>query len=322
MTSSRVAFLVLHFRDSTMTRRCLESVAAAARSEDGVYVIDNSWDYEADDAFSSFPVIVPAILNPGFSTAMNVGADRARRDGFDVYTFVNNDTVLPSDFLAGTLPLLGEGSPPAAAVGPKIVFLERPDRVWSAGGRLSPLLVRGIQTAHKASAESVRGSRTVEFLSGCVVTVLGEAFHRAGGWPEAYYFGGEEWELSRTLRRLGYSLVVAGDVGVLHDAHWTSGQGSSHDFTDIRFVLNSYLNRLVFAHRNFSPLRARAFRVLLVAYVLLVMPFRWKRVGPARDLPGKLRLSGRMAALLARRPGHRAVTREELDAFSAALRGN
>ena len=133
-----------------------------------------------------------------------------------------------------------------------------------------------------------------------------------GGWSEAYLFGGEEWELSWRLDDMGYELLVDADIEAKHDADFERGQGASHSFVDMRFVYNSYINRVLFAQRNFGFTRVALFRVLLLFHLLLVVPLRWSSVGASRGLLSRTRAIWSVARYVVFR-GADPVTMEELN---------
>ena len=138
-------------------------------------------------------------------------------------------------------------------------------------------------------------------------------------WPEAYFFAGEEWELSKRFKDRGYRLVISGELVVLHKACLTGGQGLSHDFDDLRFVLNSYLNRVLFSYRNYGVLQASLFRLGLAVYLMLVLPFRWATVGQARTFRAKVKISARLLRKVMFRSGKLPITLGELNRFRDGL---
>jgi GT2 family glycosyltransferase len=313
------AFIILHFKNSAITGRCIDSVRKACRETDKILVVDASHDLQLSNK-ERIHIVKPKDFNPGYARGMNIGAIEAKKYGCSIFAFINNDAVLPSDFCEQIKQVFADGHARVAAVGPKIVYFTHPDIVWSAGGRISKLRMRSVQINQFRNAHDVKGCFEAEFLSGCVFCIRSDVFFNVGGWPEAYFFGGEEWEISRRLRSEGFALKVAADIAVRHEADFVGGQGNSHSFSDLRFVVNSYLNRIVFAHRNYSLARAILFRAFLAAYVGLVMPFRWKVIGPCEHLFDKWRLSLRLLPTIVFRDGHRPITFHELAIIAKKLK--
>lgn len=306
------AFIILHFKNSNVTNRCVESVKTACRTRDKIIIVDASHDVELTDN-NGISVIRPKKYNPGFARGMNIGVRSLPDNSCDILAFVNNDAILPPRFSNDIQAAFDAGGDKVAAVGPKIAYLSRPDTIWSGGGKISALKMTSVQINQFKNVDKLKGIIETDFLSGCVFCIKNKIFGQIGQWPEHYLFGGEEWEISKRLRDAGYSLLLAADITALHEADFVRGQGSSHSFHDLRFEVNSYFNRILFANRNYSFLRTLLFRVYLAAYIAFFMPFRRKAVGPRTRFFDKLWLSIRMIPRIVFRSGRRPVTFTELE---------
>lgn len=316
----RVGFAVLHFKNRDDTRRCVKSILKTAIAGDTLLIIDNSWDFHStwDCAEGACDVLIvrPRELNPGFARGMNEGIRTLDLDKFDHLVFVNNDTCLPPDFRHKIVDHFGRGGVELAAIGPKLVYMSRPDLVWSAGGHISTIRMTSVQEHIGRSAGDLKGCYETEFISGCVLAIRRDVFEEIGGWPEAYLFGAEEWELSTVLRRQGYRLEINADIVVLHDADLEGGQGASHSFEDLRFVLNSYLNRVVYVNRNFGWAKTALFKMRIAFFLLFIFPLTWKRVGRASHYVEKLKIAFSLMTRVVSRGSH-PITWDELQNFAA-----
>lgn len=318
----RTAYIILHFRDSAMTSECVESAKKAARSGDVVVVVDASHDFKASAGTEGSPMVhtVPTPqVNPGFARSMNLGASSRWAKDCEVLVFVNNDAQLPAGFSQALAEAFESKGSKLAAAGPKIVYEDAPNVIWSAGGKISPWKMKAIQSNIGTAAGTLSGYMETEFLSGCVVAIQREVFSRIGGWPERYLFGGEEWEMSRRLRSLGHDLAVLGDQTATHKADLDSGQGNSHTFQDLRFVVNSYLNRVLFADRNYGRLWQLYIRTVLSGYILLVMPIRWHTVGSEGSILRKFRVCAKLSLRIALRPHGKGTSWAELEEIASLV---
>ena len=289
MTSrARVAVIVLHYEDRELTRRCVESLARALGERDLLIVVDNSWNLEADSLDGipgSAPVVCrPAERNPGFSRGMNHGGRRAAEANPEWFLFVNNDTVFDEHAVDE---LVAAGArPDVGAVAPVLRYLSEPDRVWSAGGSFRWWSPRPEFASGRTLGARAEHPYETDFLSGCVLMFPAELAASGAPWPEAYLFGGEEWEVSWRLRRSGRALLAVPGARVLHDARVDEGHGRSHSTRDPVFILNSYSNRLLFLERNRAlPVRVGQ-KLLLALYLLAIAWARWPSTG---GLTGRLR---------------------------------
>ncbi|MDH5525839.1 MAG: glycosyltransferase family 2 protein [Nitrospirota bacterium] len=292
----RFAFIVLHFRDSAMSERCVASVTRCADPQDTVIVVDNSHDFSP---VTVKPLVVrPPDFNPGFAAGMNAGAKEAQKRECDILVFVNNDTMLEENFRTEVASAFVDSGEGLAAVGPKVVFSGNPEIVQTAGGYISPRRMGCVHTGTMQPATSIRGRFETTFISGCVIAVRSSAFTHIGGWSEAYFFGGEDMELSLRLTRSGYRLAICADTTVFHDAKMEDGSGSSHSYHEPFFFANLWLNRILFASRNFTPFENFRFRVFLFMYFLVMLPVRLPQIGAESGYFKKLSACTRSATRL------------------------
>jgi hypothetical protein len=287
---------------------------------DALCIVDASHDLDAPDDVQSAAVVTrPPLINPGFARGMNHGAHLAiEKKAVELLSFVNNDTILPRDFRSRVIDDFNADDR-IAIVGPKIVHLDDPDIVWSAGGSISSIVMKCVQEHNGAHAGSLYGLFDTHFVSGALLTMRTSVFRELGGWPDAYLFGGEEWELSVIAERAGYRLVIDADLTVLHEAEVTRGQGQSHSFDDLRFVVNSYLNRILFARRVFGAARCRLFKATLLFHVLLRLPFSWKSIGPAQSFSHKVRISLALASTVLQWDEERVDSFQELQRLASDI---
>jgi len=320
----KIIFIILHYKDSKLTTRCLDSVCRETANGDQVVVIDASHDFKIEGYdYRLIHIRETPQYNPGFARSMNYGAQEAEKFNPDFLCFVNNDAIIAEEFRNETLRAFDKGGlKKVAAVGPKIVYLERPDLIWAADGYVSGFKMTSEQVRQNEVSSSISNFLKTEFLSGCVVTIDALEFKEVGGWPEAYLFGGEDSEISSRFIKKGKTLIVSSDVVVLHDVEFGAGQGKSHSISDMRFILNSYINRILYADRNVSWVRSVIFRGYLAFYILLIMPFRWRQVADAENISKKMRYARELAKYILLRKRKKHVTWSELSDFVSSVTTN
>jgi GT2 family glycosyltransferase len=298
----KFCFCILHFKNSELTNRCLESVVAALDENCFAVVVDATHDYAPSEHLTLEKeriLVVPTLsVNPGFSRAMNYGAAQAEGHfTIDVFVFVNNDTIIPPDFARKTA-LAFNCSTNVHAVGPKIVFLEDPSLVWSAGGEISHFKMCANQINSRRKSSDISGRFETRFLSGCVISVKKNSFHEVGGWPDQYLFGGEEWELSDRLLSLGGKLFVDAETIVRHEASVLEGHGKSHSFESLDFVINGYLNRKIYARNTVSKFWYKMFVFRLFIYIKFLMPVKWESVSGNKSLNDKIKICSELSRFI------------------------
>ena len=219
--------MVLNWNGRADTLACVESLLAAEHPP-LVLVVDNgSFDGTLDEVQQRWPAV--AVLqtgeNLGFAGGMNRGITWAQSHGAGVITVLNNDTVVVGDAMAVLQRAAQAGD---CAVSPSIHYRDDPDRVWFAGGTLSPPDWFPHHTPDGRLQAPVGHERDVDVLSGCCVTAAASVWERVGGFDEAYFLNFEDSEWSVRARRGGIRLLVRTDALVLHAVSMSFTGAAAH----------------------------------------------------------------------------------------------
>jgi GT2 family glycosyltransferase len=162
--------------------------------------------------------------NLGFAGGVNVLAQRAFERGADAVVLLNPDTEVDRDF-AGALVRAWEAHDDVAAVCSKILFLDRPDRIWYAGAPQRPR--RGYQGRHEGFGEPdgprFAGVRPTERACAGAMLVPRDVWQDLGGFDEQLFLYWEDADWSLRARRRGLRIYVAGDSRVWHRVSSASG---------------------------------------------------------------------------------------------------
>jgi len=269
----QLRIVVLSYNTRDLLADCLESVladpeAAAWR----VVVVDNaSTDGSAEMVRERFPTVqlVVAKENRGFSAGNNAGS--GGREPF--LLFLNSDTVVPAGAIGGLQSAL-QSRPEHGAVGPRLV---NPDGSvqWSCRTFPGPLntLLEGFWLERLLPRSRFFGrprltwldhtlSADVEYVAGAALLVRREAFEAAGRWPEAYYFYGEDADLCRSVRQLGWRIGFVGEVSITHLGGGSTGTKWGP------MTVEAHRSVLRFALRSGGPVRLLLQRLATVAVAL------------------------------------------------------
>jgi GT2 family glycosyltransferase len=160
--------------------------------------------------------------NLGFGRAVNLAAKQAHGP---LLLVLNPDCLLGEDALRRLLELQAS-RPKAGVIG--IVICDDQGHPDPASWRRDPLLRRSLNSLLGRPDEQINVAQEiptevieVEAISGAVMLLTREMFHRIGGFDEAYFLHCEDLDLCRRVRDIGYQVLLAGDIRVLH------GKGSS-----------------------------------------------------------------------------------------------
>jgi N-acetylglucosaminyl-diphospho-decaprenol L-rhamnosyltransferase len=154
--------------------------------------------------------------NLGFGPAVNRAAAAAKGEHLLV---LNPDCLLEPDTLTRMLDTLDE-YPQAGIVGAVVCAADgTPD---PASYRRDPLLRQALATLLGArggmniEGDIPTGVVTAEAVSGALMLLPRKVFEQLGGFDETYFLHCEDLDLCRRARDAGYTVLLAGDVRVLH----------------------------------------------------------------------------------------------------------
>lgn len=224
-----LSVVIINWNTNELLLRCLASLHEDPGSGDWqIIVIDNASEEDPSPIVTAgyrHVRVVRASENLGFAAGNNLAAREARGE---YLLFLNADTELP----AGTVGALAESldaRPDAGAVAPRLVGQDGQPQVSS--GRfpgawqylLSALMVDEVLGRlpvvgprwhpWRAAGSPVRA----DYLPGACLMVRRPAFEAAGGWPEAYFFYGEDAELAACMQRtVGASSWLVRSLQAVH----------------------------------------------------------------------------------------------------------
>lgn len=205
--------------------QCLSSVLAADPPPAEVILVDNgSTDDTVAHVRQHFPTVTVVALehNAGFSAGNNAGA---RRASSRYLVFLNNDAEAQPSWLA-ELTAPAEADPRVGLVTSRIVYMDRPDTIDSAGdgylrcgGAFKRLHGQSVEHGH--APEEVFGACGAAFL------IRRDLFESLGGFDEDFFMVYEDVDLSYRARLRGARCLYAPRAIVRHAGSGSIGHVSA-----------------------------------------------------------------------------------------------
>lgn len=291
----RTAVIVVNYGSSAL----LEQNVPASTTADDVVVIVDSHSTDAErarvlelGARHGWLVVTPD-TNTGFGTGMNLGVARALTESVTSLVLLNPDASFPPNERA-SLTARVEADP---------LVLLAPRIVRSDGGPwMSDTMDLRLRDGTMRSSRKRRpGEAVMVWVSGAVMVLSTELWHRVGGFDDAYFLYWEDVDLCRRVAEVGGRVAVDTGVVAVHDEGGTHADGGGRAKSE-SFYFHNIRNRALFASR-WLPARDR---------------LRWALLTPASALDTVL-TGGRRQFLTSTKPW-RAYARGVAHALALTLR--
>lgn len=219
-----VRVIVLNWNGQRWLDGCLAALHRQTRLPDEIVVVDNaSTDNSVEHLRATWPQVRVMTLpdNVGFAAGNNRGADDAHTDAL---VFLNNDTEVEPGWL-DALVRAAEADPQRGLVTSRVVYLDRPDVIDSAGdGYLR--CGGGFKHGHGQPSSSYGESRRVFGACGAAFLIRRDLWQRLGGFDESFFMVYEDVDLSYRARLLGADVWYAADGIVRHAGSASMGHVS------------------------------------------------------------------------------------------------
>jgi GT2 family glycosyltransferase len=258
-----VAIIVLNWNNAADTLVCLESIKSIAYSKTIIIVVDNgSTDDSVSVITAAYPdiVILQAGENLGYAGGNNLGIRFALSQDASFICLLNNDTIVPRDFLDSLVSAF-LGRPDLGIATPLIVEMDNPDCVWSAGAILERHkgLVERLYSGTAVSTLRDAEPFQVDVASGSALLIKRDVLVKVGLMDKDFFLYYEEVDWCLRAQAHGYHTMVVPSSVVLHKV--SASLGSNSPIIDYYMLRNQL--RLITRHWFGLPRLCLLIRVIL-----------------------------------------------------------
>lgn len=227
LASPRVFTLVLNFRHTDDTLRCVSSVRRSTFRDQRLVVVDNASTPASEAALRDglrATTVLTVGENLGYAGGNNVGIRRALERDADYVWLLNPDAIVEPGTLE-RLVLTAEARPDAGILGSRILYHGRtPPTIWFNGGQLD--WARGGAASHRDDGirdvtVAADGPSRCDYVTGAAMLVRREVFADVGLLPEEWFLYFEEAEFNLQARRAGWDVLVEPRSRMSHDKRST-----------------------------------------------------------------------------------------------------
>lgn len=224
----RVVAVVVNWNGGEDNLACVTSLLEQGAAVERVLFVDNaSSDGSARLVAERFPGVelIESGANLGYGGGNNLGIARALALGADAVLIVNNDVTLPPGSIAALTAAL-EREPKVGIVGPRVLFAQRPELVWAAGGALTWRQNLTTLRGHlHPDGDAWRRELDVDYVTGCAMLVRREVLERIGAFDADYFAYTEDVDLGMRAARAGWRSRCIGSVSAFHAPSSATGGG-------------------------------------------------------------------------------------------------
>lgn len=203
--------------------------------------------------------LVRCTQNVGFCLGNNFGLEFAKANSAHYGFILNNDTLLDS-MAVTNLVNAAERSGSQSIISPAILYANRRELIWWAGGRFNMFLSPEYSHLGMPYAKLVKGIRATDWVSGCATLVPIPLYNRIGGYDPNYFIWCEEWDFSLRARAVGIGIYVCTEAVVYHKVGQSLGLVSPLTF------YYSFRNMLSFRFRHMGKSTNLIYSMIFVPY--------------------------------------------------------
>lgn len=296
---TKVSIIILTWNGINHIVDCLESVQKSTYLDYEIIVVDNgSKDGTPEMISKKFPQ-VKLILNKknlGFTGGNNQGVKQAKGD---IFFLLNDDTKIHFDLIKNLVKEL-ESSSKIGIVGPKIYYMDEPNKIWFAGGKIDWEKSDSYHlNKNKIDKNIINDSKKeVDFITGCALMIKREVVNKVGLFDNKFFAFYEDADLCQKTKKAGYKVVYVPFGGVWHIKSATASRVFLDDlkyqiekvrsikkilivikmivrylFSAIKQKSRHYRNRFIFYTRH-APFKYKI--TFLIRFIFIVTPlFLW-----------------------------------------------
>jgi GT2 family glycosyltransferase len=184
----------------------------------------------------------------GFSGGNNFGIEILLKQNADFILLLNNDTTVEPNFLE-ILVNKFESDNRTGIAAPQINYYDEPDKIWSAGGKISKIRGSGFAYSDKSERVFDKSDISVGFVSGCCMLIKRDVFINTGLFDENYYLYNEDTDFCLRTLKAGYKIYVTPKSKIYHKVNSSTNRELS-----LLPLYYTTRNRLYFAKKNFPQI--------------------------------------------------------------------
>ena len=217
----KISIILVNYNGKEYNDQCIGSLLESTISDRiQIVVVDNA---SADGSLEALNGryacdkrvhLIALDKNYGFSKANNEGIRWSMKQGIEYFLLLNNDTEVEPHTLEN---MLNCHLRTRGIVVPKVLYADRRDTIWCAGGDFTPVVKKAVQRGlNQKDAGQYDRSGICGFANGCAMLLSKEIVDKIGLLDERFFLYYEDTEYSMRAVANGVSIGYCADAVVYH----------------------------------------------------------------------------------------------------------
>lgn len=217
----KISVILVNYNGKAYNDKCIRSILqSTVKDKLQIVVVDNdSTDDSLNDLKTTWEKnqqihIIKLDQNYGFSKANNEGIKWSIANGIYRFLLLNNDTEIEPDTIEKMLEIQQSTG---GIVVPKVLYADRPDIIWCAGGEFSAIIRKPKQRGlNQTDVGQFDENCQCEFANGCCLLLSKEVVDKIGLLEEGFFLYYEDTEYSLRAGRKAVSITYCAAAKVYH----------------------------------------------------------------------------------------------------------
>ncbi|OGL42460.1 MAG: hypothetical protein A2042_06475 [Candidatus Schekmanbacteria bacterium GWA2_38_11] len=263
----KIGIVLLNYNNSTLdTLECVNALIKSGCAQEQIFILDNDSEKKYKDILiKHIPGKVVMSFNPvnsGFAKGCNIGIKYfLNRENISYILLLNNDTIVPVNFLKDLITPFLHLDPTVGIVSPLIYYNTDKNQVWYGGVNYIPSI--GCYT-HNTDKNKIpiNGYVDTNVTTGCCMLFRKTLIEKVGFLDEDYFMYFEDVDFSLKVRRAGFRILLNVDAHIFHKVGTSSEKVS---FEKTQYAFKSYK---LFIRKNYSSFKRLFYMVMAyIAYI-------------------------------------------------------
>ncbi len=223
MSQPHVGVVIVNWNLKDSLRETLRSFRKVNYPGLQIVVSDNaSTDGSQDMVRTEFPEVVLLTREKGLGYAKGASIGLEYLSDKTKYIFSTTNDVEVDPEMINQLVDYAEHHPEVGVVGTKILFFDRPQKIWHAGGVINAVHGHPRHLGWERNDHPrYNHIRECDFVTGCGFLLRSEALRKAGYFKEDLVFYAEDAELCYRIRENGYRIMYLPTARMWHKVETT-----------------------------------------------------------------------------------------------------